>query len=796
MNVKKNVLISGSIIALLLVGIFLFVKIGAGETESPVNVEKTSLGSVQQMNDQMRPIIVFGDELDYPPYSYVDESGEPTGYSVELAKAVAEVMGYQGIVQQKNWNQVLESLDNGEIDVISGMFYSDERALKYDFTAKYAVARGDVFTRKGMNISEISQLEGKTVVVPSGDIVHEYLMGLDMKITLVPVETASQALQAVAAGYYDYAAVLKVPGVYLSKQNKLDNLVANGLQIAPQNYCMAVRKGDDKMLATLNEGFQILKQTGSYQEISERWVGIYERESFSQRMEEYLLALAGVLFIIILLFVWIVTLRFRVKVKTKDLMEAIQFNQEIIQSAQEGIVVYGKDYSYKIWNNYMEKLTGFSSDQVVGQMPNEVFRVLEGTNLYGNIERALQGEKFMGMDYYANLLGKTENAWISQSYGPLKDAKGNIVGVISTIQNITERKNNEEHLKYVSLHDHLTNLYNRSLFEEEMKIFQKSREFPISIISCDLDGLKIVNDTMGHSQGDELLVVCSQLIQESLRVGDILARIGGDEFAAILPNTDSINAEIIVNRIHRNVVKNNKEHLNFPISISIGVATAINSEISLEKVLKNADEKMYREKLIQKKSSHSQIINSLMAALGEKDYITEGHSRRLSYISGKMASELGQDNDVMINLNLLTQVHDLGKVGIPDSILLKPDKLTEEEWVIMRQHPEKGYRIAMASPDLSQIADLILKHHEKWDGTGYPLGIKEKEIPIECRILAIVDAFDAMTNDRPYSKAVTIEAALNEISRCAGTQFDPHLVRVFLKIMKLEGDSIETIDKE
>jgi HD-GYP domain-containing protein (c-di-GMP phosphodiesterase class II) len=172
-----------------------------------------------------------------------------------------------------------------------------------------------------------------------------------------------------------------------------------------------------------------------------------------------------------------------------------------------------------------------------------------------------------------------------------------------------------------------------------------------------------------------------------------------------------------------------------------------------------------------------------MKALGERDYITEGHGKRLTRLCEKVGEGKDLNSAQIDNIKLLAQVHDLGKVGIPDNILFKKGKLTEEEWEIMRQHPEKGYRIASSSPDLFGIADLILKHHEKWDGTGYPLGLKGNDIPVECRILAIVDAFDAMTNDRPYSKAKTRKEAIDELLRCSGTQFDPELISIFLKVL-------------
>jgi diguanylate cyclase (GGDEF)-like protein len=301
-----------------------------------------------------------------------------------------------------------------------------------------------------------------------------------------------------------------------------------------------------------------------------------------------------------------------------------------------------------------------------------------------------------------------------------------------------------------------------------------------------VDGLKIINDTIGHDNGDKLLKTCAKLINKSLRQSDILARTGGDEFAVILPKTNRQTGEKIANEVHHRMAQYNQTNPDLPLSLSIGVAQAIDPSKPLEQILKRADERMYREKLIHKKSNRSQIIDSLMAALAEKDYITEGHSQRLTNYCVAVGTKLNLPANIITNLSLLAQVHDLGKVGIPDAILLKEGALTEEEWVVMRQHSEKGYRIAIASPDLAQVADLILKHHEKWDGTGYPLGIKGVEIPIECRILAIVDAYDAMTSNRPYNKVRIKGEAMLELRRCSGTQFDPELVELFLSILEEE----------
>ncbi len=198
---------------------------------------------------------------------------------------------------------------------------------------------------------------------------------------------------------------------------------------------------------------------------------------------------------------------------------------------------------------------------------------------------------------------------------------------------------------------------------------------------------------------------------------------------------------------------------------------------------KEADDLMYRDKLHKGAGAKSQILKSLMIALGERDFITEGHALRLVKICSKMGRKANLSHKQISNLSLLAQVHDLGKVGIPDHILFKKGSLNDEEWKIMRTHSEKGHRIASASADLYGIANLILHHHEYWDGSGYPSGLAGEEIPVECRILAIADAFDAMTSDRPYLKAKSKKIALKELKDNAGSQFDPHLVDLFLKMI-------------
>jgi diguanylate cyclase (GGDEF)-like protein/PAS domain S-box-containing protein len=372
----------------------------------------------------------------------------------------------------------------------------------------------------------------------------------------------------------------------------------------------------------------------------------------------------------------------------------------------------------------------------------------------------------------------------------IKDKEGRITGFKGIGKDVTERIAYEQRLEFLSLHDQLTGIYNRAYFEAELERLNKSRDYPVTIISADLDGLKLINDTLGHDTGDRLLKNCAAILQECLRQEDILARVGGDEFSAILPRTDKAAGENIVRRIRECTNRYNQDNGDLPLGISLGVATAEKSDTALKDLFKRADDMMYRDKLYRGSSSRGRIVQSLLAALAERDYLAEGHARRLEELCRAMGEKVKLTSDQLAGLALLAQVHDLGKVGVPDHILFKPGPLNEDEWEIMRSHPEKGFRIASSSPDLAGIAELILKHHENWDGGGYPLGLKEEGIPVECRILAIVDAFDAMTNKRPYNKIRTVDQAITELESKAGSQFDPGLVPVFISVLReLDGNS-------
>jgi HD-GYP domain-containing protein (c-di-GMP phosphodiesterase class II) len=215
----------------------------------------------------------------------------------------------------------------------------------------------------------------------------------------------------------------------------------------------------------------------------------------------------------------------------------------------------------------------------------------------------------------------------------------------------------------------------------------------------------------------------------------------------------------------------------------------------MKTIVKEAEDKMYRHKLIENQSARSSAIKSLKRALEERDYETEEHTRRMKKYAVTFGKFLKLSDSELDDLSLLATLHDIGKIATPDNIVLKPDKLSEKEWEIMKKHSEVGYRIAQSTTQLAPIADAILHHHERWDGKGYPYGISKNEIPLIARIISIVDTYDAIISNRPYRKAISKEFALEEIRNCSGSQFDPKLADIFIdlfyeeKLMPISSDS-------
>ena len=339
----------------------------------------------------------------------------------------------------------------------------------------------------------------------------------------------------------------------------------------------------------------------------------------------------------------------------------------------------------------------------------------------------------------------------------------------------------KQEMQYISFHDGLTDLYNRSYMEEEMQRLDTERQHPISLIMCDVNGMKIVNDTYGHKKGDEMLNKVAENLRETTRDEDIVSRWAGDEFVILLPQTKAEVAERIAGRIED--ACEDAELGDIPITLGIGIAAKESIAEDFEDVLIRADEKMYRDKLMKTASAENRMLDNMLNTLADKSAESKKHVIKMTELVHKLGERIDLPNEQLDRLSLLASLHDIGKTKISEDILTKPGELTDEEWQIIKEHPEKGHTILTATDNFAHIAKEVLYHHEHWDGTGYPEGLKGKEIPLLSRVIAIADAYDVMTAGRPYQEVMSKEEALQEIEDCAGSQFDPELAEIFVEIM-------------
>ncbi len=362
--------------------------------------------------------------------------------------------------------------------------------------------------------------------------------------------------------------------------------------------------------------------------------------------------------------------------------------------------------------------------------------------------------------------------------------------------------------------DGLTGLYNHRYFQDRLSTeIERAVRYDrnLSLVIFDLDDFKSFNDIYGHQEGDRLLCWLAEVCKAGVRGIDVLARYGGEEFVIILPETGAVEAADVANRIRQAVER--ESPTVFPnanvATFSAGVASYPNHALTRHNLVLGADtalcyakhngknrveiyaeefKRLYRatpEKLKALLAGDQQMgaIEALSAAVDAKDHYTRGHSESVTKYCVMVGHKLGMSGTDIESLKAAALLHDIGKIGTPDSILRKPGPLQLDEWQVIENHPKIGSEILQKVQELSSIVPAVRHHHERFDGLGYPSGLAGKSIPLVARIIALADSYDAMVSDRTYRTALSREDALDEIKRCAGTQFDPELVEMFVDLV-------------
>lgn len=351
-----------------------------------------------------------------------------------------------------------------------------------------------------------------------------------------------------------------------------------------------------------------------------------------------------------------------------------------------------------------------------------------------------------------------------------------------SLRDVTERVQFIEKLESLSYKDQLTDLFNRRYFTEMVLPSLSDSDLPMALLLADVNGLKLINDTFGHMVGDRYLIEAAQLLKKVFFDNTFVCRLGGDEFAIIVTHCSQQKIGQLLDdfRQESKAIK----VAGVPVSLSFGFSYLTQLNQSFEEHYKIAEDYMYRNKVLEGQNIRRKNIDMMIQTLHEKSPHTKRHSTRTTRYAMRLGKSLGLTETKLKELELVGLLHDLGKIAIPDEILNKKEPLNAEEVQLVRQHPEIGYRILNTSEELSKLSEYVLHHHEHWDGTGYPSKQSGESIPLISRIIAIADAYEAMTSPQPYHPAMTEKEAIATLKASAGTNFDPDLIERFCEILE------------
>lgn len=399
--------------------------------------------------------------------------------------------------------------------------------------------------------------------------------------------------------------------------------------------------------------------------------------------------------------------------------------------------------------------------------------------LKAEFDKVLSGEFFSSIEEFGD--SDDSRSYWQKYYSPIIDKNRDVMGLTCFVLNITPLKKAQDRNLYISYHDLLTGLYNRRYTEETIKRTDRVENLPISVVLGDVNGLKLVNDAFGHQVGDSILKKGADIISEICEGRGIVSRWGSDEFMVLMPNTSESEADELISRIKLVLAQTQVNAI--PVDISFGIATKTIAEESILSAIKAAEDHMNKSKIAESKSMRNTIIKTIMHTLHEKNPREEAHSKRVGELCKKIAKELNLP-DIEVNLlNLAGFLHDIGKIAIDDRLLSSSENLNPEDIEVIHTHPEIGCRILRSSYDIAEIAEAVLYHHERWDGSGYPKGLKGDAIPRNASVIAVADSFDAMTSKRSYREILSPEQAAEEIRAGSGTLYDPVIVDAFLKVV-------------
>ncbi len=750
-------------------------------------------------------VLVMGGDWNYPPYAYLDEN-VPAGFDVEVATAAARAAGMEVEIVLGPWAEIRHKLDTGEIDAIIGMAYSAERDSLYDFSLSTTQVYFDIFVPANSDIQSADDLTDRRIIVQSGGLMHDYLIERGVTAEIITVENVPDALLALSLGSGDAALLNKMQGLYFIKKYHMARIYALGESLYTSPYGFAVRAGNTELLNALNNGLGIIKTTGEYQQFYEKWFGVHERQNFIRQNGYIIWTLAALILMLMVLFLWSRMLQRQVRIRTAELARSEEKYRLLVENASEAITVIC-DGALVFANTRIYNLTGYTPDQLAHDSLWNIIHPDDRVTVRERYDRRIAGEDILPQ--YPIRIVTSEGALRYILIQSVRIEWEGRPAALSLYTDITDRVLAEKELeRQLSRLDALRAVDMAILSSEALPIVLSallenlSRELQVD--GADILTLNEENETLEWVAGigfNELTMpehparynlganFASQVaVQRAPRLMVNLtdidpqfllppARQQGFICYCALPLIAKGSVKGIMEIYHRQKTNMETECLGFLRTMSDQAAIAIDNALLFARLQRTNQDLL---------EAYDATIRGWARALDLRNSEAGDHTRRLVTMTLNLADRLGIPMDQWEHIRRGVILHDIGKMAVPDEILLKPGPLTPAEWEVMRRHPTYAHDWMSHIPFLQPAMEIPYGHHERWDGSGYPLGLQAEAIPLPARIFAVVDVWDALTHDRVYHTAWARHEALTYLETNAGKLFDPRVVAAFMAYLQEE----------
>ncbi|MBL8079275.1 MAG: transporter substrate-binding domain-containing protein [Anaerolineales bacterium] len=732
----------------------------------------------------------------YPPYAFLDKNGNMQGITVDQWKAWEKHTNIKVEITGLAWDQALQGMRNGEFDVIDTLFYTKERDEIYDFTEPYADIDVRIFFPENVSgFASTEDLHGFRVAVKTGDANADYLLRHGVN-KLNYYDSYEEIVQAASQRKEAIFVIDGPPALYfLYKYDVLDRFKYSEPLYGGQ-FHRAVAKGNTALLDLVNQGFSDISAQ-EYQVIDNRWFGKQYPQNLD-RIISYLkfgIAITFIAISILVVFNW--SLRARVHERTRELEEALsnlkkseaQFRDSIeflpipisIADAHDRVLIVNKNFT----ENYGYELKDMPlvSKWMTLAYPDPAYREKVLQQWANDVLHATESNTATPLREY-EVVDKNGRKHITEiMMRPVRDLW------ISSFVDITGHKKTEEMLQE-------SEIRYRVLFENS----------PIPLLEEDFSALKVHLDQLKENGVEDFEDYFNKHPNEVSTYADLIQIVDVNQAAVAwygyenkkylqvklgqLLNSDE--QRTFINELRPLISGGNRYKVaisrlaqdNKPLHLIINGTIAPGHEKNWGRVLVSIQDiselKQAEQDLV---IAYDTTIEGWAKALELKDKETEGHSRRVTKLTLQVAQAMGIKEKQLVDIRRGTILHDIGKMSIPDEILRKNGSLTAEERKIVEKHPQIAYELLKDIPHLKNAIEIPYSHHEKWDGSGYPQGLKGEEIPLTARIFAIVDVWDALSSDRPYREAWDRERVIEYLRNESGKHFDPNIVDKFIELI-------------